>query len=130
MESGLVGLWPFVVLALAAFRLTHLVVFDKVFAPIRRYFVVYEYVETETHEIRYDIVQGRGLRRWFGEAIACYWCIGMWIAAAVWLAYWLFPGVTLWISGWLALAAVQSLIEAVVHRTSGQIILDGPAPRK
>ncbi len=78
------------ILALAAFRLTHLIVFDKIMEPLRRPFVG---------------------RRFFGTLVTCYWCAGVWVAGILVGGMALWPAVVRWVVIILAVAGAQALIE-------------------
>ncbi len=30
---------------------------------------------------RLQKVKGKGLRKWIGELLSCYWCTGVWVSA-------------------------------------------------
>ncbi len=96
--------FEFLLLALASFRLTHFVVFDKLGRPLRAPFV------DEENEPR-----GRGLIRKIGEGISCYWCCGMWITALLYTGFWLFPKWMVPTIAVLAIAGVQAGIESWVR---------------
>lgn len=121
----------FAILALACYRLTHLVVYDNIFAPVRRCFVKRESAtDAGGKTIVYTWPRGHGLRRWVGEMMGCPWCAGIWVGAAVTLAYWWRPAATLWVCLFLAIAAVQSLIEAAWLKSTGDSHRTGPGPKQ
>lgn len=31
----------------------------------------------------YIIIKGKGLRRWIGELLSCYWCTGVWVTTGL-----------------------------------------------
>ncbi|MFY9587589.1 MAG: DUF1360 domain-containing protein [Actinomycetota bacterium] len=62
----------------ATYRLTHLVVDDDL-APVTR--------------VRDAYIRRVGKDSAWAELIGCYWCSGVWIAAAVLASYALWPGV-------------------------------------
>lgn len=88
------GALELLILALAAFRLTHLVVFDGIAEPLR------------------IALQNRPF---IGDLVACYWCAGIWISAGLvtGLAFW--PALFQWVLLVLAVAGVQALIELSVQ---------------
>ena len=47
-------------LILASYGLTHLLVFDRITAPVRN-----------------------ALKRWPGQFVSCFWCCGVWISAGL-----------------------------------------------
>lgn len=97
----------FIIFSMAAYRLTHLLVFDKIVEPIRNLFVKRDFsgpVPTFT-------LQGGKLRRFIGKLLNCHWCAGIWVAGGMALTYRMFPGAANWIFLALAAAAALSLIE-------------------
>lgn len=75
--------FEFVILALASFRLTRLIVSDKITAFFREQF--------------YDDVAGvlvkpqKGPRRTLADLVSCPWCLGLWSAATVTFFYFFTP---------------------------------------
>lgn len=107
----------FVVLALASFRLTRMIVFDTITAPFRRLFHEEQEEVNEQGEVEtYIIIKGEGLRSWIGELLSCYWCTGIWCTAALLLIYILIPVISMWLNLLLAIAAAAGIIEAVVSK--------------
>lgn len=69
------------IIFLAAYRLTHLVVFDKIFEPIRNLFVRRYYVKySDGLVVRYEL-QGGEIRQFVGKIMNCFWCAGIWVSA-------------------------------------------------
>jgi len=71
------GVLPFAVDALAAYRLTRLVVDDSILDGPRGRMLG-----------RLDEPTGPAWALKLGEGLRCYWCVGMWAAAAVTAARW------------------------------------------
>ena len=97
---GVMDPMSFLILGLATFRLTRLVVNDTITAFFREQF--YDVVETKTK--RYLEKPSSGPRRTIAELLACPWCIGMWASATILFFYHLtlyawFPIVFLAIAG-------------------------------
>lgn len=70
-----------VLLGLAVFRLTRLIVYDRITEFIRRPFFN-EIEETEadgTVEI-YFTPKEKGIKGWIGELLSCHWCAGIWVS--------------------------------------------------
>lgn len=88
------GWFELLLLALAAFRLTHLVVFDKITEPMRKPF------------------EGRPF---LGTLVTCYWCAGIWISGGLVAGQFLWPALFRWVVGILAVAGAQALIELAVQ---------------
>lgn len=98
----------FIILSLAAYRITHLLVFDKVFEPIRSLFVTREF--SGPLRATYTLQGGR-MRRFIGKALICHWCTGIWASAAIVAGVWMSYGVVMWVCLALAAATFLSLIE-------------------
>lgn len=107
MKMNLLSLMDFIVLSLAAYRLTHLLVFDKIFEPIRNFFVKRDF----SGPIPSYTLQGGLIRSYMGKLLICPWCAGIWVSGFLTLACWKFYETAIWICYWLAAAAVLSLIE-------------------
>ena len=99
----------YIMLILASYRLTHLIVFDKITEFIRKPFMKKVEVETdagtETKEIPASM---------FGYLLKCYWCAGVWSAILLGGAYLLFPKVTFVFILIFSIAGGQSIIETFV----------------
>ncbi|MFS0782843.1 DUF1360 domain-containing protein [Bacillus sp. 1P06AnD] len=107
----------FFLLALAGFRLTRLIVFDKITAFMRKPFFEEAEEKNEKGEMEIYIVPYKsGLRGWIGELLSCYWCTGMWMAILVVLAHYFFPYWAGPIIVVLAVAGLASLLESVVQK--------------
>jgi len=102
--------FEFLLLALASFRLTHFVVFDRLAARIRAPFVDQD-----------GNPRGTGTKLKIGEGITCYWCTGIWIAGLLYTGFWLFPSWMKPTIGVLAIAGAQSAIESWVRRNMAQL---------
>ena len=104
--------FTFIVLTLAVFRLTRMLIVDD--GPFDVFRKMREAV---------GIVNGGGLtvitRRWIWSGLlSCHWCLSVWVA---------FPAALLWqgispgaLAAWLALAGASSVIEEVVRRLRGE----------
>jgi len=96
-------------LILASYRLTHLIVFDKITEFIRKPFV---------KKIRVETVDGSKSKEvptsLFGYLLKCYWCAGVWCAIFLGGAYLLFPKVTFVIILIFSIAGGQSILETFV----------------
>ncbi|MBM7096058.1 DUF1360 domain-containing protein [Bacillus sp. H-16] len=109
MEVTLLGL---VLLSLAAFRLTHLVVYDRIMLRFRLLFLD---VTEEDGEEYYVPKSGR-VNRFIGELITCHWCTSVWSSAVLLAGYWYLPAIFSFVIILLAVAGVAALIEAVTVR--------------
>jgi hypothetical protein len=99
----------YIMLILASYRLTHLIVFDKITEFIRKPFVKKVKMETEngteTKEVPTSMV---------GYLLKCYWCAGIWSSILLGAAYLLFPKVTFVFILIFSIAGGQSIIETFV----------------
>jgi hypothetical protein len=99
------------VLILASFRLTHLIVFDEIASFIRQPFLTITYEEDAAGRVvRHMEVKGTGLRYWIGSLLSCYWCMGIWSSLLLVVLYWLYP-VTFPLLIVLAVAGAAAIIE-------------------
>lgn len=106
-----------IVLALASFRLTRLVVYDKITEFIRKPFTEEMEEKNEHGEIEIYIVPRKGgLRGFFGELLTCYWCTGVWSSILLIILYWQFPLIANPIILVLAVAGIAALIETITQR--------------
>ncbi len=109
-----ISLMTFVILALAVWRATHLLVCDygpwDVFARLRGLVGVTDLPSGER-------VAVGGLAR----LLACHWCVSVWIAAVVAAGAALWGGVGWWaLPLWLALAGAAAGIEELIQRGAGR----------
>lgn len=99
----------YIMLILASYRLTHLIVFDKITEFIRRPFMKKISVETghgtKSKEVPASL---------FGYLLKCYWCAGIWSAIFLGTAYLLFPKVTFVFILIFSIAGGQSILETFV----------------
>jgi hypothetical protein len=105
----------FVLLSLAAFRLTRLIVYDKITGFIRAPFFEREekiFPDGTVEEV--ISFKGNGFRRWIGELLSCYWCVGIWVSILLFTGFYFFSTVFLPIIIILAIAAVAAIIEVVI----------------
>ncbi|MFZ3589275.1 DUF1360 domain-containing protein [Bacillus sp. DJP31] len=115
----MVTLLHFFLLSLASFRLTRLIVFDNITTFLRKPF--HEEI-TETQEdgssSTYIVIKGKGIQKWFGELLNCYWCTGIWCAAFLYVAWFLWPTGTEPLIMILAIAGCAAIIETIVLKLS------------
>lgn len=93
MSWDVPGWWPFVLLALAAYRLWRLLALDAVIDRWRQ--PVLRRVPEKLH-----------------QGVECPYCFGAWVAVGWWLAWQIWPHTTLAIAVPFALSAVVGLIGA------------------
>lgn len=99
-----------VILSLATFRLTRLVVYDKITAFFREQF--YDVVELKTTK-RLE-KPAKGPRRTLADLLSCPWCFGVWAAATVVFFYYLTP-LALYPIYFLAIAGLGSTLQIVAN---------------
>ena len=81
-----------VILVLASYRLTRLIVFDEITSFIRNPFFSVAYQENEDGELLENIeFKGGRFRNWIGRLLSCYWCVGIWSSLGIVLLYYFFP---------------------------------------
>ncbi len=109
------SLFSFLLLGLATFRLTRLLVYDQITEFLRAPFhdVVEEVQEDGTVEEVIHI-KGEGIRKFFGELLSCHWCTGVWCSILLYIGYVLIPYWITPIIMVLSVAAVASIIQVFV----------------
>jgi hypothetical protein len=109
-----------IVLGLAAFRLTRLIVFDKIMEPFRRPFFTEIEEKDESGKVEiYMIPKEKGIQSWIGELLSCYWCTGVWVSLFLTILYMTHSMVGDIFIFLFAVAAIGSLIEVVVSKVLG-----------
>ncbi|CAM4093821.1 membrane protein [Bacillus manliponensis] len=107
----------FVVFACATFRLTRLIVYDKITSFLRAPFIEeLQITEPDGTVSTYTKAKGRGLQKWIGELLSCYWCTGVWISAFLLLLYYWIPRIAEPFIYILAIAGVAAIIETILSR--------------
>ncbi|HJV16399.1 MAG TPA: DUF1360 domain-containing protein [Bacillales bacterium] len=99
----------YIMLILASYRLTHLIVFDKITEFIRKPFVKKVKVETKDGPKSKEVPKSL-----FGYLLKCYWCAGVWSAIFLGLAYLLFPKITFVFILIFSVAGGQCILESFV----------------
>jgi hypothetical protein len=112
----MIGPWEFVVIALAAFRMTHFFVYDSL---IGANLESESKFATKLDRFSYNTEDGSD-RSWargkIGDLLNCPWCLGFWISAGLWAVWvwgpeWARYGQFPW-----AIAGVQASVEMAVRR--------------
>lgn len=120
-----VGWTELVVLVLASYRLTHVLVFDAVAEPFRRWLGVASAGAAAPHGQAYAAPYGpgsrggaaRSLKAVAAQVAACYWCAGVWVSAALVAVYLAWPSAPVkGILLALAVAGGQAMLESVTRR--------------
>ncbi|WP_194840815.1 DUF1360 domain-containing protein [Filobacillus milosensis] len=100
----------YLMIILASYRFTHLIVFDKITEFIRKPFlrkksIKDSYGHTETK----DVPTSK-----FGYLLNCYWCAGVWSALFMALGYLYIPEIALPIIFIFSIAGAQAILETFV----------------
>lgn len=104
--------FSFVLITFASFRLTRLIVFDKIASFIRTPFLETVEEAGEAGEtITYWKPKGTGLRYWIGELFSCYWCTGIWSALILYLGNEFMSFIFQPVTFILAIAALAGIME-------------------
>ncbi|WP_339149697.1 MULTISPECIES: DUF1360 domain-containing protein [unclassified Sutcliffiella] len=107
----------FLLLGLASFRLTRLIVLDKIAAFIRRPFMEEIEEKNDKGEIEeYIVLKGKGIRRWIGELLSCYWCTGIWVTTGLFLLMMFYPLAGKPVLFILAAAGIAGIIESILSK--------------
>lgn len=107
----------FVLFILASFRLTRLIVYDKIMEFLRRPFhrtIVDTLPDGTTEE--YIEIKGTGFQYWIGELLSCHWCIGIWSSIIIYFGYLYLPNIASPIITILAIAGCASIIQALLEK--------------
>lgn len=105
-----------IILSLAAFRLTHLIVYDKIFEPIRNMFVKRDFSGMRIGNYPIYELQGGRIRRTIGTIMNCHWCAGLWVSAVMVYGFYSvteFNDIPMFFYMILAVSAIVSLLETV-----------------
>ncbi|MEH7307935.1 DUF1360 domain-containing protein [Neobacillus drentensis] len=103
-------------LTLASFRLTRLLVFDKITEFIRVPFFNEIKEEMEDGEIEvYYLPKEKGVKKFFGELLSCYWCTGIWASTGIVSLSLLYPDFSFPIILILGVAGFASILESIVQ---------------
>lgn len=106
----------FILLSLASFRLTRLIVYDKITAFLRKPFFEEEYEKNENGVIEtYIVPKKKGIKGFIGQLLNCYWCTGVWMAIFIvclsyFFPYWSGPVIIV-----LAVAGLAAILETLVQ---------------
>jgi len=104
------------ILVFASFRLTRLIVFDKITEMIRApFFDEVEEINANGEIEHFYLPKKKGIKKFIGELLGCYWCTGIWAAAGVVVMYYAFPLIGGLIVLILAIAGLAAIIEVVVQ---------------
>ena len=111
-----IDLFMFLLLGLSSFRLTRLLVFDRITAFMRDPFLdeMEEIDEYGQKEIYLIPKEGR-VKGFIGELLSCYWCTGVWSSIVLCSFYMLYPTLAFPILLILAVAGLAAIIETIIQ---------------
>ncbi|WP_096199080.1 DUF1360 domain-containing protein [Bacillus sp. FJAT-45350] len=104
-----------IIIILACFRLTRLLVFDTITEFLRKPF--HQLIEEEQPDGSVETflqIKGTGLRKWLGELLSCYWCTGIWCSIFLCGGYFLYFSYFMPAMVILAVAGAAAIIESIV----------------
>lgn len=100
----------YLMIILASYRFTHLIVFDKITEFIRKPFLKKKSIKDEHGHIETKEVPTSK----FGYLLNCYWCAGVWSAIFLSIGYLFLPSIALPIIFILSIAGAQAILETFV----------------
>ena len=106
-----IGILDLVLLGLATARLSDVISTDEIMQWLREPFVEMQHEQIAGREGDVRTGRGTGMRRVVGELLSCPWCVGVWVAAALTYAYFLFPRIVWLFVLLLAIAEIGSLVQ-------------------
>ncbi|MFS0865184.1 DUF1360 domain-containing protein [Fredinandcohnia sp. 179-A 10B2 NHS] len=111
------SLFDFLILSLASFRLTRLLVYDKITEFIRRPFhdIIEEELPDGTIE-EYIQIKGTGIRKWIGELLSCHWCTGVWSAGFLYVVYEYYFNLSEPLLFIFAVAGLAAIVESIISK--------------
>ena len=111
-----IDFFTFILLGLATFRLTRLLVFDKITAFIRNPFLdEIEEIDENGQTDTFLVPKEGMIKGFFGELLSCYWCTGVWSAIVLCTFYLVYPTLAIPVLLILAVAAVAAIIETLIQ---------------
>ena len=111
-----INVFTFILLALASFRITRLIVFDKITEFIRQPF--FDEIEEENEEGTIEVFyrpKRTPIKKFIGELLSCYWCTGVWISIAVVAGFLFYPTIFLPIMLVFAVAGLAAILESILQ---------------
>lgn len=108
-----ISVFDLILIGLASARLTDIISTDEVMAWLREPFIQLEETEIAGREVEIREGKGDGFRKVIGDLLSCPWCIGVWIAAGLSYAYFLFPRVVWLFVLIMAIAEISSILQTL-----------------
>lgn len=103
--------WQYILLVLASYRLTRLIVDDAITRPLRRALTGRD---EDAGGIGAPVI-GR-YSAWRDELFHCPWCVGMWVSIVTAVTWWIAPSAALAIALPLSLSAIIGLVSVTASR--------------
>ncbi|OQP05195.1 hypothetical protein B1690_14510 [Geobacillus sp. 46C-IIa] len=100
----------YIMMILASYRFTHLIVFDKITEFLRDPFMKKEKVKSEDGHTEIKKVPASK----FGYLLNCYWCAGVWSAILIALGYFFIPTIAMPLIFIFSIAGAQAILETFV----------------
>ena len=111
----MISSFSLILLGLATFRLTRLLVYDQITDFIRRPFhEIEEEIQEDGTVEEYIHIKGKGIQRFIGELLSCHWCTGIWSAAFLYIGYSYLPTIFNPILIILSIAALAAILQVIV----------------
>src|SRR4051794_5022771 len=111
-----ISILELIILGLSSFRLTRLLVFDKITAFIRTPFIdEIEEIDENGNKETYLIAKSGIVRGFLGELLSCYWCTGIWSSIALCTLYMTAPSFAIPVLLVLAVAGFGAIIESIIQ---------------
>ena len=118
MELDIVKIF---IIGLAAFRLTRLIVFDKITEFIRNPFYEEKIeIDKDGNEIIFYMVKEKGIKHFFGELLSCHWCTGLWVSIGLVMLDYYIPVVSYFLLMVLSVAGIGSIIETIIGKLNSE----------
>lgn len=111
-----ITLMELLILALASFRLTRLIVYDQITEFLRKPFLEEQTEIEDGKEEIYVVPKEHPILGFFGKLLTCHWCTGIWSAIIIFVSFFLYPAVAVPILLILAVAGLAAIIETIVQK--------------
>jgi Protein of unknown function (DUF1360) len=106
-----------IIIVLASFRLTRLLVYDQITQFIRTpFFNEIEEVDESGQKEIYLVAKDKGIRGFFGQLLSCHWCTGVWSSIFLCSLFFIYHQIAVPILLVLAVAGLASIIEVLVQK--------------
>lgn len=100
----------YLMLILASYRFTHLIVFDKITEFIRKPFLRRQVLVDQDGKSTVK----KTPTSMFGYLLNCYWCAGVWSAIFIGLSYWFVPNIAMPMIFVFSIAGAAAILETLI----------------